>query len=159
MAKRIKNFVDRAFSRTVDLELLHRLLSPYLGQIDFDWNGLPEDEGKRREAIFALFARADLRFPAKLQFALYNITTLSTDAGARIMELYRRRIDGRTKTGDERELARKIDEIERQLRLAGLGAERDEIYRNARARKISDEAARKLVREIDLMEERIGSAT
>jgi CPA1 family monovalent cation:H+ antiporter len=84
---------------------------------------------------------------------------LYSDAGARIMELYRRRIDGRTKTGDERELARKIDEIERKLRLAGLGAERDEIYRNARARKISDEAARKLVREIDLMEERIGSAT
>jgi CPA1 family monovalent cation:H+ antiporter len=84
---------------------------------------------------------------------------LYSDAGARIMELYRRRIDGRTKTGDERELARKIDEIERKLRLAGLGAERDEIYRNARARKISDEAARKLVREIDLMEERIGSVT
>lgn len=86
MAKRIKNFVDRAFSRTVDLELLHRLLSPYLGQIDFDWNGLPADDGKRREAIFALFARADLRFPAKLQFALYNISTLSTDAGARIIQ-------------------------------------------------------------------------
>jgi CPA1 family monovalent cation:H+ antiporter len=84
---------------------------------------------------------------------------LYSDAGARIMELYRRRIDGRTKTGDERELARKIDEIERKLRLAGLGAERDEIYRNARARKISDEAARKLVREIDLMEERIRPAT
>ncbi|WP_026784067.1 Na+/H+ antiporter [Pleomorphomonas koreensis] len=84
---------------------------------------------------------------------------LYMDAGTRIMELYRRRIDGRTKTGDERQLARKIDEIERKLRLAGLGAERDEIYRNARARKISDEAARKLVREIDLMEERIGSAT
>jgi len=84
---------------------------------------------------------------------------LYMDAGARIMELYRRRIDGRTKTGDERELARKIDEIERKLRLAGLGAERDEIYRNARARKISDEAARKLVREIDLMEARFGAGT
>lgn len=86
MAKRIRNFVDRAFSRTVDLELLHRLLSPYLGQIDFDWDGLPEDEGKRREAIFGLFARADMRFPAKLQFALYNISTLSTDVGARIIQ-------------------------------------------------------------------------
>ena len=36
MARRIRNFVDRAFSRTVDLELLHRLLRPHLGQIDFD---------------------------------------------------------------------------------------------------------------------------
>lgn len=86
MAKRIRNFVDRAFSRTVDLELLHRLLGPYLGQIDFDWDALPEDDGKRREAIFGLFARADMRFPAKLQFALYNISTLSTDAGARIIQ-------------------------------------------------------------------------
>lgn len=86
MAKRIRNFVDRAFSRTVDLGLLHRLLIPYLGQIDFDWDGLPEDDGKRREAIFGLFARADMRFPAKLQFALYNISTLSTDAGARIIQ-------------------------------------------------------------------------
>jgi len=38
------------------------------------------------EAIFNLFARADTRFPAKLQFALYNISTLSTDAGARIIQ-------------------------------------------------------------------------
>ncbi len=86
MAKRIRNFIDRAFSRTVDLELLHRLLSPYLGQIDFDWDGLPEDDAERREAIFDLFAKADLRFPASLQFALFNISTLSTDAGARIIQ-------------------------------------------------------------------------
>lgn len=79
---------------------------------------------------------------------------LYIDAGARIMELYRQRINGRTKTGDERNLARKIDDIEHKLRLTGLRAERDEIYRNARARKISDEAARKLVREIDLLEAR-----
>lgn len=86
MAKRIRNFIDRAFSRTVDLELLHRLLSPYLGQIDFDWDGLPKDDAERREAIFDLFAKADMRFPASLQFALFNISTLSTDAGARIIQ-------------------------------------------------------------------------
>lgn len=86
MAKRIRNFIDRAFSRTVDLELLHRLLSPYLGQIGFDWDGLPEDDAERREAIFDLFAKADLRFPASLQFALFNISTLSTDVGARIIQ-------------------------------------------------------------------------
>lgn len=86
MARRIRNFVDRAFSRTVDLELLHRLLRPHLGQIDFEWDELPDDEAQRREAIFNLFARADMKFPAKLQFALYNISTLSTDAGARIIQ-------------------------------------------------------------------------
>lgn len=84
---------------------------------------------------------------------------LYIDAGARIMELYRQRIDGRSKTGDERELARRIDDIERKLRLAGLQAERDEIYRKARSRKLSDDAARKLVREIDLLEARFGAST
>lgn len=84
---------------------------------------------------------------------------LYIDAGARIMELYRQRIDGRSKTGDERELARRIDDIERKLRLAGLQAERDEIYRKARSRKLSDDAARKLVREIDLLEARFGATT
>lgn len=82
---------------------------------------------------------------------------LYTDAGARIMELYRQRIDGRSKTGEEGTLARKIDEIERKLRLAGLRAERDEIYRIARARKLPDEMARKLVREVDLLEARFST--
>jgi CPA1 family monovalent cation:H+ antiporter len=47
-------------------------------------------------------------------------------------------------------LARKIDEIERKLRLAGLRAD-------ARSRKLADEMARKLVREIDLLEARFGA--
>ena len=86
MAKRIRNFIDRAFSRTVDLKMLHRLLSPYLEQSGLDWDTLPTDDAKRREAIFSIFAKADLRFPAPLQFALYNISTLSTDAGARFIQ-------------------------------------------------------------------------
>jgi len=82
---------------------------------------------------------------------------LHADAGARIMELYRQRIDGRSKTGEERALARRMDEIERKLRLAGLRAERTELYRIARSRKLSDETARRLVREIDLLEARFGT--
>jgi len=82
---------------------------------------------------------------------------LYTDAGVRIMELYRQRIDGRSKTGKEALLARKIDEIERKLRLTGLRAERAEFYRMARARQLSDETARKLVREVDLLESRFGA--
>ena len=84
-------------------------------------------------------------------------TDLYADAGARIMELYRQRIDGRSKTGEERALARRMDEIERKLRLAGLRAERTELYRIARSHKLSDETARKLVREIDLLEARFGT--
>jgi monovalent cation/hydrogen antiporter len=82
---------------------------------------------------------------------------LYADAGARIMELYRQRIDERSRTGKERALARRIDEIECKLRLAGLRAERTELYRIARSRKLSDETARRLVREIDLLEARFGT--
>jgi CPA1 family monovalent cation:H+ antiporter len=84
-------------------------------------------------------------------------TDLYADAGARIMELYHQRIDGRSKTGEERALARRMDEIERKLRLAGLRAERTGLYRIARSHKLSDETARKLVREIELLEARFGT--
>ena len=82
---------------------------------------------------------------------------LYIDAGVRIMELYRHRIDGRSTTGKEASLARKIDEIERTLRLTGLRAERAEIFRIARARGLSDETSRKLVRELDLLESRFAT--
>jgi hypothetical protein len=45
----------------------------------------------------------------------------------------------------------------RKLRLAGLRAERAELYRIAQSRKLSDEMARKLVREVDLLEARFGT--
>ncbi len=57
----------------------------------------------------------------------------------------------------EAELARKIDDIERRLRLVGLRAERAEFYRIARGRQLSDEIARKLVREVDLLESRFST--
>lgn len=42
------------------------------------------------------------------------------------------------------------------IRLAGLRAERDELYRAARNNEVSDELGRKLVREVDLQEARFG---
>lgn len=82
---------------------------------------------------------------------------LYSDAGVRIMELYRERIKGRSQTGAEAELTRQRDEIERKLRLAGLRAERDELYRIARNRGADDEMVLKLVREVDLLEARLGT--
>lgn len=76
------------------------------------------------------------------------------DVGGRIMEIYRQRIDGRSKTGDEAELVKRMDLIERDLRLAGLRAERDAIYRFVRSNQISDDVGRRLVRDIDLLEAR-----
>lgn len=79
---------------------------------------------------------------------------LHAEAAARVMDLYRRRIEGQT-TGEDAARVRRCDDIEQQLRLAGLRAERDRLFALARAHAISDENCRKLVREIDLLEERL----
>ncbi|WP_421932168.1 Na+/H+ antiporter [Phenylobacterium sp.] len=79
---------------------------------------------------------------------------LYTDASSRIMELYRERIDGRLESPEAAALNRKVEQIERQLRVAGLSAERDEIFRMAREHELDGETARKIVREIDLLEAR-----
>ncbi|WNJ90100.1 Na+/H+ antiporter [Bosea sp. 685] len=116
-----------------------------------------EEEDRVRNAA----AEAAIKALEKMQHKMgsgRNDADLYVEVGARLMELYRERIDGRSKTGAEADLARKADAIERELRLAGLRAERDEIYRVARVRGTSDEIARKLVREIDLLEARFGPA-
>ncbi len=78
---------------------------------------------------------------------------LYADVAARMMALYRHRIERRTHTdADDAQAARLMDAVERQLRLAGLAAERNELGRLARARRIDDETARKLIREVDLQE-------
>jgi CPA1 family monovalent cation:H+ antiporter len=79
------------------------------------------------------------------------------DASARLMDVYRQRIDGRSMTGDDAKLARRIDDIERKLRLAGVKAERAEFFRLGKSRKLSDDVLRKLVREADLAEARLGA--
>lgn len=84
---------------------------------------------------------------------------LYSDVGARLMELYRQRIDGRSNTEDEGNQIRKLEEIERVLRLAAARAERAQIFKMVRARKIPEETARKIVRDIDLTEARLTAAT
>jgi monovalent cation/hydrogen antiporter len=123
---------------------------------------LPPEPSLQEEEDLARVAAAEVAIQAveRAQHDMgegRNDADLYTDAGVRIMELYRQRIDSRSKTGKEAALARKIDEIERKLRLVGLRAERTEFYRMARARQLSDETARKLVREVDLLESRFGT--
>lgn len=123
---------------------------------------LPPEPSQREEEDRARIAAAEAAIQA-IEQAQHHMgegrsdADLYTDAGVRIMELYRQRIDGRSTTGKEASLARKIDEIERRLRMTGLRAERTEIYRIARARRLSDETSRKLVRELDLLESRFAT--
>ncbi|WP_292082741.1 MULTISPECIES: Na+/H+ antiporter [unclassified Brevundimonas] len=78
---------------------------------------------------------------------------LYAETAARLMEVYRYRIETRTHAeGDDVMLTRKADEIERHLRLAGLAAERAELVRLGRMRLVDEETARKLIREVDLQE-------
>ncbi len=79
---------------------------------------------------------------------------LYTEAATRVMELYRRRIEGQIQSNENALRIRCSDAIERRLRLAGLSAERVTVYAMARSNAISDMTSRKLVREIDLLEER-----
>lgn len=82
---------------------------------------------------------------------------LYSEVAARLMAFYRHRIESRTKTDeDEARIARQADDIERRLRLAGLAAEREELGRLARLRRLDEETARRLIREIDLQELRYG---
>ncbi|MGH3440347.1 MAG: hypothetical protein ACRDRN_28390, partial [Sciscionella sp.] len=81
---------------------------------------------------------------------------LFAETASRIMELYRRRIQGDVRLGGEdAERIRQSEDIGRQLRLAGLRAERNAIFALARRYEISDATSRRLVREIDLLEERL----
>lgn len=83
---------------------------------------------------------------------------LYAEIGTRIMTQYRERIERRAKSGADAARGHAISQIERQLYVVGMRAERDEIYRMARAREIPDEMARRLVGEIDLLETRFTSS-
>ncbi|TAM19452.1 MAG: Na+/H+ antiporter, partial [Rhodanobacter sp.] len=75
-------------------------------------------------------------------------------AATRVIALYKRHLDSTGEEGVDPVQLRKSDAAERTLRLAGLQAERNEIFHMARHLRISDEMSRKLVREIDLAESR-----
>ncbi|WP_119939055.1 Na+/H+ antiporter [Neorhizobium sp. NCHU2750] len=123
---------------------------------------LPPEPDHHQEEDTARIASAEaaIRMIEKLQHAMSEGRTdadLYGQVGTRLMELYRERIDGRSKVGDEAEEVRRMEEVDKRLRLAALRAERDEIFRLSRARKVSEEIARKLIREIDLAETRYSS--
>jgi CPA1 family monovalent cation:H+ antiporter len=75
-------------------------------------------------------------------------------AAVRVMTLYQRQLDADGANVVDAEQLRKADAAERALRLAGLRAARQEIFSLARYNRVSDDIARRLVREIDLLEAR-----
>jgi CPA1 family monovalent cation:H+ antiporter len=74
-------------------------------------------------------------------------------AAGHVADLYRRRLHA-YQPGDGNHDAQVMRDAEREYRLAALRAQRDTILALGRRREISDETARKLLREIDLVEAR-----
>ena len=109
------------------------------------------DLARREAAQAAILAidRASHAYPAESEDA-----DLLAQAAVRVMALYEHRRDGSVSSSVEASTLRRADQAERNLRLAGLEAERKRIFELARHNKISDEIARKLVREVDLLESR-----
>ncbi|MCD9030044.1 Na+/H+ antiporter [Luteimonas sp. BDR2-5] len=106
----------------------------------------------RHEAAVAAVAAVE-----RAQHALPGATEnpdLYASAALRVMALYEGRLKRDDNTGIEAAALRRADDAERALRLAAIQAERERLYELARHRAISDEIARKLVRELDLMETR-----
>lgn len=83
---------------------------------------------------------------------------LYVDAANRIMSTYRAQIQmreyatGGSESNISPETVRKIESIERQMRLKALTAERNSIYQQAKNRTISEETMARLIKEIDLRE-------
>jgi CPA1 family monovalent cation:H+ antiporter len=78
-------------------------------------------------------------------------------AAMRVTTLYQRQLDADGANEVDAEQLRKADAAERALRLAGLRAARQEIFSLARSYRVSDDIARRLVHEIDLLESRYAS--
>ncbi|MDN5848063.1 MAG: hypothetical protein L0H63_00265 [Nitrococcus sp.] len=91
---------------------------------------------------------------AILQHAKPTDAQIYADAASRVIALYQHRVHSEVPDANDALELRKADAAERSLRLAALAGERREILKQTQRRRISDETARKLRHEIDLLESR-----
>ena len=111
-----------------------------------------QEDMARRQAASAAIAAIER---AELALADAHHPDVLPQAAARVIALYEYRLNVAWSAEDQnKEHFRKLDRAERELRLAAMEAERQAIFDLARHHHISDEMARKLVREIDLVEAR-----
>ena len=75
-------------------------------------------------------------------------------AAASLIERYRRRVELAGPAGAAGGRGRQGERAEKALLMTGLHAERETVFELARQSRLTDEASRKLVREIDLVEAR-----
>ena len=82
-------------------------------------------------------------------------SNIAIAAAARVIGTYRARFDSRAGHAEAAALAWRGNAIEHEMRLAGIRAERNDVFHDLRARKLGSETARKLIRELDLLEARL----
>ncbi|MFO1207948.1 MAG: Na+/H+ antiporter [Amaricoccus sp.] len=102
------------------------------------------------EAAIKAVERAQHRLAAGREDA-----DLYADAGARIMALYRRQLEASGRTGADADRDKARGRVERELRLVGLQAERKTFLQLDRTGALPHDVARRLSREIDLVETRL----
>lgn len=122
---------------------------------------LPADSGERKEEDLArrLASKAALAGVERMrQQLVQNQNTenvqLYNDAAARVSLLYQRNLEKEHGPDADPEKVKRMEQGYRQLRNAGLTAEREELFRLTRRGSISDEISRKLIRNLDLLETR-----
>ncbi|MGE4322200.1 MAG: Na+/H+ antiporter [Sphingobium sp.] len=121
-------------------------------QMPTDDDGQAQQDKMRVKAAHAAIAAIE-----RTQHALAkgrSDADLYVAAAARVMDTYRGTIEARQQSIEGRQLGHRLETIERQLRLAGIKAERAQIFQAVRERELGSEAARKLIRELDLAEAR-----
>ena len=118
-------------------------------ELPYDQAGQLEEDRARRGAAIAAIAAVEHAQHVVRQHADAEICA---QAATRVIAIYQRRLERTASSGKSPGNLREAEAAERELRVAGLQAEREEIFSLARQAQISDETARKLVREIDLAE-------
>ena len=117
----------------------------------------PPEAAREEEEARIVAARAAI---AEVERAEHDMASGRADAdkyvgvAAGVMDSYRHRLDRLESAEGTVEERRQLDRIERDLRLAAVKAERNAIYALRKQRKLGSEAARKLIRELDLLEAR-----
>jgi len=123
----------------------------------------PEDSSEREEdGLRNAAANAGLQAVETARQSLLQRGVEDPDLYARaadsVTDIYRTRLGAQKNTSEEAKKYRDATKAERSFRLTGLKAEREEIFHHARSNRANDDVVRKLIREIDLLEARLGQS-
>jgi monovalent cation/hydrogen antiporter len=77
---------------------------------------------------------------------------LLTEVSGSLLATYRRRMDAESSTTETNRIANRVKRFERELRLAAVHAERQEVHRLRNAQLINDETYQALINQVDLAE-------